>query len=283
MDANYKRIMWATYMEAKTLENLSVPIFGNRANLQNKQKMMLAEVVNVCKLVNEYNLLFGKLSMEEKGIFRNRIILLERRMWNGIYKITWPEVKNLRNWVTTCQETVLLVTKEVIEYKNVNYSIHALIKFIGSGVSDIHFEDCREGDVNVFLDDAEVKMNQHAQYVFNKAKNIGAFVHKLESFLEINAKDDEGNVYPTTNPGIWEDYIICIENKLARAYEDSVIRSMKSLIDLVSGFRSYPMFKLEVVVDERGRISVSEDFNSICEFLLKAPNLLAELDEISIR
>ena len=37
------------------------------------------EINNVCRLVTEYNVLMGKLSHNEKGIFRNRIMALDRR------------------------------------------------------------------------------------------------------------------------------------------------------------------------------------------------------------
>ena len=45
--------------------------------------------------------------------------------------------------------------------------------------------------------------------------------------------DDKGE-----KPGIWEEYVICIERKLAAAYEKSLTSSLRFLISLISGFRA---------------------------------------------
>ena len=39
-------------------------------------------------------------------------------------------------------------------------------------------------------------------------------------------------------PGIWEEYVLCIERKLAAAYEKSLTASLRFLISLISGFRA---------------------------------------------
>lgn len=48
------------------------------------------------RMVTEYNVLMGRLSGQEKGIFRNKLVQLERRVWNGIYKITWQNLASIR-------------------------------------------------------------------------------------------------------------------------------------------------------------------------------------------
>ena len=45
--------------------------------------------------------------------------------------------------------------------------------------------------------------------------------------------DDKGE-----KPRIWEENVICIENKLAAAYEKSLTASLRFLISLISGFRA---------------------------------------------
>ena len=45
--------------------------------------------------------------------------------------------------------------------------------------------------------------------------------------------DDRGE-----KPGIWKEYVICIERKLAAAYEKSLTSSLRFLISLISGFRA---------------------------------------------
>ena len=58
---------------------------------------------------------------------RNRLIQLERRMWSGIYKITWQNLASLNSWIEMCNETVLQQLKGVEEYKSVNKAINAIL------------------------------------------------------------------------------------------------------------------------------------------------------------
>ena len=87
--------------------------------------------------------------------------------------------------------------------------------------------------------------------------------------------DDKGE-----KPAIWEEYVICIERKLAAAYEKSLTASLRFLISLISGFRSKPMFKLKVLVKEDGKISVGEEFSAICDFLYGLPTHLSNNKDI---
>ena len=119
-------------------------------------------------------------------------------------------------------------------------------------------------------------------------------------------------------PGIWEEYVLCIERKLAAAYEKSLTASLRFLISLISGFRAReanfvsavpyqsllllyveilevdslldicmtrgtkprPMFKLKVVVREDGKISVGDEFGAICDYLYGLPTHLSNNKDI---
>ena len=50
---------------------------------------------------------------------------------------------------------------------------------------------------------------------------------------KMQVADDKGE-----KPRIWEEYVICIERKLAAAYEKSLTASLRFLISLISGFRA---------------------------------------------
>ena len=226
----------------------------------------------------------GRLSPQEKGIFRNRVIQLERRLWNGVYKITWQNLNSsLRSWINMCDETVLVITKEVLDYKNLNKAISSVLKAIESHT--IVFEEMNEGKVENFLSKARDKVNKHVSHVLLKAKSLGNYVTKIESFLEVR---DQG-----VTPSVWDDYVQCIEQNLATAYEQSLTKSLRSLIELIASFRSKPMFKLEVLLLSAGHhrseggggggIKVSEDFDEICEFFLELPNELAEKSNICLQ
>ena len=51
-------------------QSMGVNIYRNRESLRNRQRSQMIEVCNVCRLVSDYNMLMGKLSPQEKGLFR---------------------------------------------------------------------------------------------------------------------------------------------------------------------------------------------------------------------
>lgn len=272
LDINFKRSIYATYMEAKALESIGVSIYGSRTTLLERQQSQLIEACHIVRLVTEYNVLMGRLSDQEKGIFRNRIIHLERRMWNGIYKITWQRLDTLRSWTTMCDETVLSLTKEVLEYKTVNKAIDILLKTIRR--NPIGFEDMSEGQVSEFLDQSEVKINSHVHFCTQKVKSLRNYISKLESFLEVK---DSG-----VAPYIWDEYVNCVEKKLADAYETSIVNGLRNLIEILTGFRVRPMFKLKVITKSDGYVTVGDDFNEVCDFFTRLPRILADESRLKL-
>jgi hypothetical protein len=99
--------------------------------------------------VAEYNVLMGRLSGNEKGIFRNRLLQLDRRLWNGVYKITWQSTHTLRSWVNMCNETILQSSREVEEYKEVSAAMDQALKAVAT--KHIVFDEPIEGSVTAFL------------------------------------------------------------------------------------------------------------------------------------
>ncbi len=71
LDMNFKRSVFATYLEAKCMEASGIAIFRNRANLRVRHKTQLIELCNIARLIGEYNVLMGRLSPQERGIFRS--------------------------------------------------------------------------------------------------------------------------------------------------------------------------------------------------------------------
>ena len=57
-----------------------------------RQETHRNNITVVARLVTEYNAFFAcRLSSQEKGIFRGKVLSLERKIWNGVYKLNWGE------------------------------------------------------------------------------------------------------------------------------------------------------------------------------------------------
>ena len=61
--------------------------------------------------------------MQEKGVFRGKVLELEKRIWNGIYKQTWGDQTEVSKWCKTCEEIIWKLIREIIEYKKINSTI----------------------------------------------------------------------------------------------------------------------------------------------------------------
>ena len=99
----------------------------------------------VSRLVVEYNAFFAcRLSIQEKGIFRSKVLTLERKIWNGVYKLTWGEQSQVAGWCKMCEDSIWQLIREIIEYKKLNSSIQNLL----NDVKDLQF--CRiEGNISL--------------------------------------------------------------------------------------------------------------------------------------
>jgi len=149
LDVNVRRSFAAARTEAKVLESMGAPLYANRANLRARHMNQSMEIVQVCRLVSEYNVLIGRLSDNEKGVFRNRLLMLDRRMWNGVYKITWQSTHTLRSWVNMCNETIISASREVEEYKEVGAAMNQTLTTVARTL--ILFDEPVEGSVTAFL------------------------------------------------------------------------------------------------------------------------------------
>ena len=274
LDINFKRDFFSMLQEARVLESLGISVYGNRQMLRSRHQQQNIEISRLCSLVTEYNVLMGRLSAQEKGIFRNRLILLERRLWNGIYKITWQNFNSIRSWISMCDETVLQVTKEVLEYKTVNKAINEGLKLLENNVIDFSKVGSQE-DIRQFLYICQEKIEAHLKYTTHNCKRIAAYVHKVESFLEVSDR--------CAAPIIWDEYVTCIEGKVAKSCEEAMADSLRSLYRLLTGFKAKPMFRLRLGVTTKGEMTIGTVFDDLCTFLSELPNSLANTDRVSIK
>ncbi len=174
-----------------------------------------------------------------------------------------------------CSETILVITNEVLEYKDVNQAIDALIK--QTERNQIVLDDPIEpASINTYLTSSERKVSAYLDYAAHKAKAVGTFVGKLESFLEVR---DRG-----ITSHIWDEYVKCVEAKVAAACEKAVAKSLRNLVEILTGFRPEPMFALTLDVDQQTKLlTAGEEFDRICAFFSGLPSSLANTDKVSLQ
>ena len=81
----------------KMLECVGLNIISTRASQFRRQETHRNNITVVARLVTEYNAFFAcRLSSQEKGIFRGKVLTLERKIWNGVYKLNWGEQSSVQ-------------------------------------------------------------------------------------------------------------------------------------------------------------------------------------------
>ena len=123
---------------------------SSRQSLYDRHALHKLNVAGVSRLIDEYNQLMSKLSPSEVGLFRSKILTLDKKIWNGIYKYSWGEqtvsylfrsksktftfarlkwipFQVIGPWIKSCNETIFNMTRDVLEYKRINSLIHNII------------------------------------------------------------------------------------------------------------------------------------------------------------
>ena len=101
----------------------------------------------------------------------------------------------------------------------------------------VQFDNPTEGIVSAFLSSSARRTDAHLTFLGQKAKNLTAYIHKLEAFLEVR---EHG-----VAPNIWDEYVRCVERKTAEAAERGIARSVRNLINNITGFKASPMFRCD--------------------------------------
>ena len=81
-------------LKSKDFPNLKIfsdTIMSSRQSLYDRHALHKLNVAGVSRLIDEYNQLMSKLSPSEVGLFRSKILTLDKKIWNGIYKYSWGE------------------------------------------------------------------------------------------------------------------------------------------------------------------------------------------------
>ena len=220
LDINISREFPVVPFITRMLECLGLSIIGSRTSQFHRQHLHQINISLVARLVTEYNAFFAcRLSMQEKGVFRGKVLSLERKIWNGIYKLTWSEQAQVVGWCKKCEETIWTLTREIIEYKKMNGVIQGHL----NDVKDLVFvkidELSGEQDPDKFCKAQFFQINTQSILVQNRCNAILAQVKKIKTLVDIQELIDD-NLQ-------WTNYKMALATKLADAVVNGLAKSLK--------------------------------------------------------
>ncbi|ESN99380.1 hypothetical protein HELRODRAFT_66740, partial [Helobdella robusta] len=163
IDINYDESLLKSFREVHYWEKLSfeMPHYIYDASLRREAYRLQRE--NVYLVVREYNRIIALLSPEERGLFRERIMFLDRKILPGLTKITWSQAQTAEQFLQECRVNISRVQTQLDSYKVANMEIIDLCLKI----SELHFVKINQK--RIYEDfEYQIDQTQHCKLVLSK-------------------------------------------------------------------------------------------------------------------
>ena len=104
---------------------------------------------------------------------------LDRRIWNGIYRITWQEQNSIAPWVEMCQTTIFHLTRDILEYKRFNSQIQSIMSDM-KRLNFIEIDEFTEYDPDKFCKVQYNKILKEVQMIKSRTAMMAAHVKRIQ-------------------------------------------------------------------------------------------------------
>jgi dynein heavy chain len=123
LDMNFDKVLLKLFNEIQYWEKLmfEIPHYATEVYLKREELRNLRE--NVLLVVRDYNRIIAALSLEERGLFRERIRHLDKKIHPGLTKLTWASKGISDFFLGECRQYASKVQVIVDDYKIANLTI----------------------------------------------------------------------------------------------------------------------------------------------------------------
>ena len=104
---------------------------------------------------------------------------LDRRVWNGIYRITWQEQQSVAPWVEMCQTTIFHLTRDILEYKRFNSQIQSIMSDM-KRLNFIEIDEMIEYDPDRFCKVQYNKILKEVEMIKSRSAMMAAHVKRIQ-------------------------------------------------------------------------------------------------------
>lgn len=117
IDVNLSGKLLKLIMEVYYWERLGFEIPHYCADAYTKKEEIINMRENVLTIVLDYNRIISSLSREERGLFKERIKALDKRIQPGFNKLTWTKADAAEEFISTCRRHASELQSIVDKYK----------------------------------------------------------------------------------------------------------------------------------------------------------------------
>ncbi|GFR64149.1 dynein, axonemal, heavy chain 2 [Elysia marginata] len=242
LDLNFNRQLLKMFQEIYYWERLvfevphyAVEVYSKREDLRNLREHVLL-------VVRDYNRIIAALSIEERGLFRERIRFLDKRIHPGLSKLTWASKGTVEFFINECRGHCAQAQSVVDAYKNANQNISIMCVKISELL--LVKIDPKVVYEKMQFDEDQAK---HREIVQRKLRETHeAIVATLQQSYE-NYKNDGAEVQQH-----WHRYTEKMDRMLEEAFRLNVKWSLQELSKAINGdgkSAPNPLFRVRVVLE----------------------------------
>ncbi len=242
---NFDEDLLALFSEVSYWEKFqgefSIPYVAH--DLCNKKEQLRIMRENVMLVVRAYNDIIRDVNAEEKRLFLDHIRKLDRRIGQGMTKLTWQNRGMIEMYVRDCCGHCAEVHSVVKEFKDCKHMINKLTKQISTALLlRVDKNQMYEGDI------FEKRQQEHRNIMFSQFEQ--AYLKILNTLRSTFRNFKEGS---TEVQREWRSQVATIDKNVEQALKQSVKRSLQELSRAINGdSKTDPqtLFTVNILLDE---------------------------------
>ncbi|XP_033636218.1 dynein heavy chain 2, axonemal-like isoform X2 [Asterias rubens] len=268
LDMNFDRVLLKLFNEIQYWEKLmfEIPHYATEVYLKREELRNLRE--NVLLVVRDYNRIISALSLEERGLFRERIRHLDKKIHPGLTKLTWASKGISDFFIGECRQYASKVQVIVDDYKIANLTISRNCKRISENLLvRIDNKKVYEG-----LEFEEEQM-QHRASAQKRLKIIHEeIVHIMKQTYEVFRTDGQ------EVQNHWHRYTEKMDRMVEEAFRLNVKWSLQELSRAINGdgkTMPNPLFRVKVVLTgEKNSVEFSPTLKKLAMIVMNTSSHL---------
>ncbi|ESP04959.1 hypothetical protein LOTGIDRAFT_184938 [Lottia gigantea] len=242
LDIKFNRQLLKMFQEIHYWERLMFEIPHYAATVYSKREDLRGLREHVLLVVRDYNRIIAALSEEERGLFRERIKFLDKKIQPGLNKLTWAYKGSSEFFVNECRLQASKIQAIVDDYKGANMTINDHC----CKISDMLLVkiDSKKVYENLEFDEDQAR---HRELVKKRLKMTHEeIVLSMRQTYEV-FKNDSAEVQQN-----WYRYTKKMDKMVEAAFRLNVKSSLQELSKAINGdgkSAPNPLFKVQVVLE----------------------------------
>eukprot|EP00741_Cyanophora_paradoxa_P024938 tig00000056_g24072.t1 len=278
LDINFDKTLLRLFQEVQYWQKLNydVPHAAAEIAQQRERLRVIREAVSL--VVRDYNNILLACSTEERRLFSERIMHLDRKVSPGLNKLTWASKGIVEYYVKECRKYCREVHRLVMDFKDSHERIQRNCRTSAETLL-VSIEKKRVYEEGHF----EARQNQHREVTKKKLGDL----HKetidiMRSSYEVFKHDNED----VQNE--WMKYVHKIDRMVEEALRTTVKRSLQEVSRAVNGDAKtevHPLFKVNVILDvnkvelKPNMVRLTQMVSEVSRDLLTVVRVIARLSE----